>query len=138
MGRTRTEIDRVVFVNTIADAEAEQTFASRSALFTFVGEILSIPHYTVANRVREWGVELKTALGQRGRPAGAKLTLPKEEGPDFSDLIAAFAGVGLKSSSDLLTSAHKTPEQNEKIRDAFRALRQMVDCPRPGKVVNND
>lgn len=136
-GRPRTEIDRELFTNTIIDAETEQTFDSQLALHKFIGEILEIPHYTVANRIKEWGIVTKTQPGRRGRPAGsgkaASLVRPTVKSKvqpsdvDLSDLFAAFAPLGIKTSADLLTSVNKTPEQNEAIRDCWKTLRSMVD-----------
>lgn len=129
-GRPRTEIDKDTFINTIVDAESEQTFPSRAKLFEFIGEVLDIPSYTVTNRVREWGVVLKTELGKRGRPAGVK-TEPQSVGVvvDLSELLAAFAPLGIKCSADIIASPDKSPEQNERIRECYRTLRELTGVP---------
>lgn len=134
-GRPRTEIDKELFINTINDAENEQQFDSMLALHKFIGEVLDLPFYTVANRIKEWGLTLKTQPGKRGRPAGSSgcTARPKKqettEGPDLSELLAAFAPLKIKSSADLLTWSGKTHEQNEAIREAWRTLRLALDMP---------
>jgi hypothetical protein len=139
MGRQRIEVDRNALVNTINEAENEQTFASRKALFDFVAGLFGIESSTVYNRVREWEIPLKTSLGKRGRPANPNGNTPKKaqksESPDFSELIAAFAGISIQSTADILTSQHKTPEQNAAIKQAWSSLRLIVDCPMPEKRV---
>lgn len=141
MGRKRIEISQEVLTGTIRDAESEQSFPSRSALFAFIAEVLDVEPHTVANRVREWNVDLKTPLGKRGRPAGVKTVkavVSEDSSVDFSELFAAFSGVGIqvKSTADIMTSAHKTTEQNQAIKTAWHNLREMVDSPAPGRVFN--
>ncbi len=138
-GRPRTFDDRELFVNTIEDAENDQTFDTQSALFKLIAELLEIPVHTVANRVREWNVVLKTKPGKRGRPAGSVNTINRvvkereaspEDGPDLSELLAAFAPLKPKCTRDMIASADKTREQNVAIKQAWSTLREMLDCPR--------
>lgn len=144
MGRARVELSQEVLVNTINDAEAEESFSSRSALFSYVADVLEVPPYIVANRVREWGIALKTPLGKRGRPPGSGNSNPTStachrsvaiapigEAPDFSDLLAAFRGAGIdvKSSIDLIAHQNRPIKENRKIRQAWDTLRDILDAP---------
>lgn len=82
-GRTEYPVDRPAFIAAINEVEKNGPLQNRSVLYPLVAEEYNkhiargITHSIAQLRIRDWKIEVKTPMGQRGRPAG--FTMSEEQ-----------------------------------------------------------
>lgn len=81
MGRTKTQVDKQEFLDTILDLESSQTFSNRNELAIAVsltnwGINNGVTSSVCVSRIKEFNLDtlIKTPKGKRGRQVGEKLS----------------------------------------------------------------
>jgi hypothetical protein len=124
-------VDPVAFQTVIDKLEKNKPFKNLTVLFKAVaksdwGKTNKITAPVAYARFREFGLTAKTKPGRTFQP--------KEGNAPPANFFQPFTSRGIEVSSldDIITSAYKTAEQNEAIRDAWREVRKTAG-PRPEK-----
>ena len=123
-GRPKVDLDIVALKNTLSDAEAERTWSSRSELFKYVGEIFDVSWSTVAGRVKDNQIELKTPVGTRGRKKGSGSNLPNMA-INYRKFFRPFLenGVTVTKLYDLCVTEDKSEDLRKLIKKAWTRVR---------------
>lgn len=73
MGRKAIQIDKVDLERELIAAESSQTFPNHNQLFKFLGDKFNCASIIVRNRILDYGLDIKTPKGKKGRQAGSVL-----------------------------------------------------------------